>query len=122
LRITSARETARFPRDRHGDAGKSLALPNHQAHMMPDYRQHAISNRFYRASRDQRIDAAGLFSGVKDVTYRLRIARNPMGHDWAAGSIRAWGAVNTSSRPVAGVLGVTPSKSTAGTTAYEQPA
>ena len=110
-------KTAEFRHREDCNSGKSLAFVNRESHMMADYRQHAISNRFYRASRWQRVDAADLFSGVKDVTYRLRIARHPMGHDWAAGSIRASGPVNTSSRPVAGVPDVTPSKSTAGTTA-----
>jgi len=87
-------------------------------HMMADYRQHANSSRFYRASRERRIDVADPFSGVKDVTYRLRIVRNPMGHDWASDSTRVFGAVNTPSRHVTVVPGnETPSRTTADSTA-----
>ena len=90
---------------------------------MAEHRQQSILNRSYRASREQQVNAADVFSGVKDVTHRLRITRDPMGHDWAAGSRRVFGAAHTSSRPVAGVPGsVTPSKSTALSTAYDQPA
>jgi hypothetical protein len=85
---------------------------------MADYRQLTNSNRFYRAARGGRIDAADLLNGVKDVTYRLRITRDPMGHDWASDSTRASGAVTTSSRLVAGVSGnATPRTTTAETTA-----
>jgi hypothetical protein len=86
--------------------------------MMADYRQHANSTRFYRASRDSRIDVADPFSCVKDVTYRSRIMRNPMGHDWASDSTRVSGAVNTTSRHVTVVPGSeTPSRTTSDFTA-----
>ena len=86
--------------------------------MMADYRQRASSNRFYRASREGRIDVADPFSGVKDVTYRLRIVRNPMGHDWASDSSRATGAVIIPLRHAAGVTGnATPGRTTADSTA-----
>jgi hypothetical protein len=86
--------------------------------MMADYRQHANSTRFYRASRDSRIDVADPFGCVKDVTYRSRIMRTPMGHDWASDSTRVSGAVNTSSRHVTVVPGSEiPSRTTAESTA-----
>jgi hypothetical protein len=86
--------------------------------MMADYRQLANSNRFYRAWRERRIDAADPFSGVKDVTYRLRIGRDPMGHDWVSDSTRVSGAVTTSSRHVTGVPGnAAPGNTTAESTA-----
>jgi len=85
---------------------------------MADYRQHANSNRFYRASREGRHDVSDLFSGVKDVTYRLRIVRTSMGHDWASDSTRVFGVVNTTSRPVTVVPGnETPNRTTADSSA-----